>query len=148
MMTMKTLLISTVMTLMMMTGCGDNSKPGGPGVNKPSTEKPMVGQTDNTFKLDVPNSTGLNQGEVKTLSITISRGENFDGNVEIKFMNVPQGVVFAPSSPKLMRSEKEVKFTVTAAANATLGDFVVQVQGTPEKGAMSSNDMTLSISKP
>src|SRR5438874_1632327 len=71
-------------------GCGQSSPPGGPGAGD---KQPVVGQGENTFKLEVPAlETSIKQGESKTISISISRGKNFTQDVLVDFGQIPNGV--------------------------------------------------------
>lgn len=129
-------------------GCGDKGTPGGPGVNKPNNEKPVVGTADSTFTLDVPNlSTTIKQGESKVIAIGISRGKNFDQNVTVKLDNLPTGLTASPSNPVINRSEKDIKVTLTAATDAALGDFVIKVHGGPATGAEAHSEFKVKIDK-
>lgn len=134
--------------MLALVACGDDSKPGGPGVTKPNGDKPIVGQTDNTFTLDVPNtSTDVVQGETKTITIDINRGTNFDQDVNIEFGDVPKGVTLEPKTPVLKHGEDNVKVTVTAAADAALGDFEVKVLGKPGTGPTATSTLKIGVSK-
>lgn len=135
-------------TALALYGCSP-STPGGPGTALPESEKPMMGQTDNTFTLDVPMiAAKLDQGAMDTLTIGIKRGTNFAQDVSLNFSDVPQGVHIQPDSPMIARTEEEVKFTVHAAEDAPLGDFKVKVSGVPETGAPANAELSLTISKP
>lgn len=129
-------------------GCSQDSTPGGPGTALPESEKPMIGQTDNTFTLDVPMmSTSVKQGEMDTVTIGISRGTNFSQDVSLKFDNVPTGVTIEPASARIPKTEENVELTVHAGANAALGDFVVKVTGSPTEGADAMADLNITIAK-
>jgi uncharacterized membrane protein len=136
------------LSLTVVTGCGDKGTPGGPGVNNPNNNKPVVGTADSTFTLDVPNlSTSIKQGETKVITIGINRGKNFDQNVTLKLENLPNGLTASPSSPVINRGEKEVKFNVTASTEAAIGDFVIKVHGDPATGADAHSEFKVSVEK-
>lgn len=60
-------------------GCSP-STPGGPGTALPESEKPMIGQTENTFTLDPPMmATKLEQGGKETVSISEDRSRGSQG---------------------------------------------------------------------
>jgi hypothetical protein len=129
-------------------GCSQDSTPGGPGTALPESEKPMIGQTDNTFTLDVPMiATSIKQGEMDTVSIGIKRGTNFSQDVALSFDNIPTGVRIEPSSAGIPKTEEEVELTIHAAMDAALGDFVVKVTGQPDAGAAAMADLSITIAK-
>lgn len=136
-----------VLALMALVGCdGKKDTAGGPGATKTTGKPPLYGQTDNTFNLAAP-STSLTQGETKTIAIGIRRGTNFQEDVTIKFADVPQGVTFDPASPAIKHGETETKVTLKAAADASLGNFVVRVTGHPTKGTDASTDLKITVGK-
>jgi uncharacterized membrane protein len=137
----------TVTALVLMTGCTEGTR-GGPGATEVTANKPIVGQTDNTFSLDVPQmSTKLKQGETKELAIDVARGKNFSEDVELRFSGVPKGVTVDPASPVIMHSDKEAKITVKVADDAALGDFTVKVTGHPTSGADATNEFKMTVAK-
>lgn len=128
-------------------GCSP-STPGGPGTAKPESEKPMIGQTDNTFTLDVPMmATKIEQGETNTLSIGIKRGTNFAQDVSLEFTDVPPGIHIQPDLPRIARTDEALELTLHAAEDAALGDFTVKVAGFPGTGAPANAELSLTISK-
>jgi uncharacterized membrane protein len=145
---MKSLFAGLAVTAaVLVTGCAEGT-PGGPGAKEVTANKPIVGQADNTFSLDVPKmSTTLKQGETKGLAIDVARGKNFSEDVELKFSGVPKGVTVDPASPVIMRSDKEAKITVKVADDAALGDFTVKVTGHPTTGADAMNEFKITVAK-
>jgi uncharacterized membrane protein len=134
--------------LVAFTGCNDKGTPGGPGATNPTAKKPVLGNADDTFSLDVPNlSTTIKQGETKAVSIAISRGKNFDEDVTLKCTGVPKGVTIDPASPAIKHGDKEAKLTITAADDAALGEFAIKVTGRPAKGSEASNEFKLTVTK-
>jgi hypothetical protein len=145
---MKSLFAGLTMTaLFVLTGCNE-ATPGGPGATQVTANKPIVGQADDTFKLDVPKmSTRLKQGETKELAISVARGKNFDEDVTLKFAGVPKGVTLEPGTPVIMHGQNETKITLKLADNASLGDFTVKVTGQPTKGTDSTNELKITVAK-
>lgn len=140
------ILCVTAFGLLAFAGCG-SGKPGGPGAGTDNS-KPVVGTADNAFTLGMPLlSTKIRQGETKDVTISISRGKNFDQDVAIQFANVPQGVTIAPMSPMLLKSDKEVHVTITAADDAAVNDFTVGVTGHPATGPDAKNELKLTVAK-
>ena len=146
-------LVSTVAIVVI--GCNQESKPGGPGVtNTPSTSvttanRPTYGEAEKTFELSVPTlATRLSQGETKAVTISVSRGKNFDQDVTLKFDGVPQGITVDPAAPAIKHGDKEAKLTLHAAPDAALGDFSIGVAGHPSKGPDATTKMNLTVVAP
>lgn len=145
--TMRNVLAAMLGTLIILTGCNQGT-PGGPGASGPDSDKAVVGQTDETFSLDVPMlSTKVNQGETAAVSIGIKRGRNMDGDVTLKFDGLPEGVTIEPASPAIKRQDTEAQLTLRAAENASLGDFTVKVMGHPTKGPDALKDLKITVAK-
>lgn len=133
-------------------GCSE-STPGGPGVmttppqsNTTTALKPVLGPDEDTFALSVPVlSTHLKQGEAVTRTISLSRGKNFDEDVNLTFSGLPQGVTMEPMSPVIRHGDSEIKVTLQAAEDAALGDFTIKVIGHPAQGADSTSDFKLTV---
>jgi hypothetical protein len=105
-----------------------------------------IGPEEGTFTLDVPNlATTLKQGESKAASIEIDRGENMDQDITLEFANVPTGVTLEPSKPVIKASETEADVMITASADAAVGDFTIQVNGSPQTGADATNEFKISV---
>jgi uncharacterized membrane protein len=129
-------------------GCDNQGTPGGPGVTRPTTKAPMVGQAEDTFHLSAPAlSTRVTQGETKTAAISIKRGKNFDQDVTLKFGELPKGVTITPQNVVLKHGDNDVQVTLSAAADAAVGDFTVPITGTPGKGAAGTTDLKITVAK-
>jgi hypothetical protein len=138
------LIVTTVVAL---TGCNQGT-PGGPGATERTANKPVFGQADDTFNLDVPQmSTKLKQGETKDVSISVARGKNFEEDVTLKFSGVPKGVTLDPASPVIRRGDKEAKIALKVADNASLGDFTLKVTGEPSKGLPASSEFKITVAQ-
>src|SRR5947209_5309313 len=133
---------------MSFSGCNTKSTPGGPGATKPDTNKPTLGQTEETFSLSVPTlTTHIKQGETKSEAVSIKRGRNFDEDVTLKFENVPNGVTITPSSSTIKHGDTEAKITIKAADDAAVGDFTIKVTGHPGKGTDATSEFKLTVDK-
>jgi len=116
--------------------------------NTTSTDKPLIGQKEETFTLSVPTlSTHIKQGETKTVSISAKKGKNFDEDVTLKFGDLPKGVTVDPASPAIKHGDTKADVTVHAADDAAVGDFTVKVTGHPSKGADATDEMKITVSK-
>jgi hypothetical protein len=136
-----------VMAVVALTGCNEGT-PGGPGATEVTAKKPIYGQADDTFNLDVPQTSArLKQGEMKELAISVGRGKNFNEDVTLKFTGVPKGVTLDPASPVILHGDKDAKITLKAADNASIGDFTIKVTGQPTKGATASNELKITVAQ-
>jgi hypothetical protein len=138
---------SLVLVAFALAGC-TQSTPGGPGVTNPAQKQPVYGETEKTFNLSVPHmSTTLHQGTTKEAAIGIARGKNFDEDVELTFADGPTGVTLTSTSPIIKHGDSEAKVTLTAAADAALGDFTIKVIGHPTTGADATSEFKVTVSK-
>lgn len=134
-----------------MVGCQDKSTTGGPGATGGSNrDKPMVGQADNTFKLDAPNlKTDIKQGETKSVSLGISRGTNFDQDVALEFGQLPKGIKVNPANPAIKAGDKNVQLNIEAAKDAAVGEHNIQVTGKGAKGGPpATTSFKIEVEKP
>ncbi len=131
-------------TVVALAGCNQGTS-GGPGAADPPV-KERIGQTDDTFSLALP-SFSLNQGESKTVSVDINRGDNFSEDVSLKLSGLPTGVTFTPANPEISRDITDIELVFNATNDAALGDFTVEVTGHPTKGADAVSEMNLTVSK-
>jgi hypothetical protein len=128
-------------------GCNE-SEPGGTGVVNPSAKPPVIGQAENTFKLNLPVlATTLKQGETKDVTIGIDRGKNFDGDVVLEFGDTPKGVTVDSPKPVIGRGDTEAKVALKASGDAALGDFTVPLKGHPPKGPDAKSELKITVAK-
>lgn len=99
-----------------------------------------------SFTLSTPMfSTSLKQNESKPVSIGISRDETFASDVSITFGDLPEGVTIQPADAIIRQNETEALVTVSAAADAALGDFTIKVNGHPTTGRDASKELKLTV---
>lgn len=142
-------------------GCGEGT-PGGPGVKQtrtttgtPSTttttvtaNKPVIGEAEKTFSLNVPLlATSVRQGESKAVTISLSRGKNFDEDVSLEMSGMPQGITVEPGSVLIKHGAKDSSVTVHAANDAALGEFTIKVIGHPTQGADATGELKLTVTE-
>ena len=133
--------------LFVLTGCNESTS-GGPGAVEPPSPQREVGQNENTFTLEAPVTTiDLVQGETRHITIGIKRETNFNQDVAIKFENMPLGVDTEPARPVIEHGAKDVEFTLTAASDAALGNFVAQIVGHPGTGADALVDFKIAVAE-
>lgn len=132
--------------LVFTTGCSNEGRPGGPGATLPESEQATIGQTDNSFSLEAPlTATDVTQGESDEVTIGIDRGDNFAQNVTLNFENLPPGVTLTPANATIAQGDSEVKFTLSAAPDAAVGDHIVVVTGRPAQGATATTELKISV---
>ncbi|GAA4440198.1 hypothetical protein [Bremerella cremea] len=123
------------------------SKPTNPPAT--TTKKPVLGTTENTFRLSVPyESISLTQGEKQSILIGIDRGTNFREEVSIEVSDLPKGVTLETSSPVIRHGEKDVSLVLQAQKDAALGDFTFHIKGhTESSGADFEKEVTMSVAQ-
>jgi len=113
-----------------------------------TTNRPLVGQAEETFTLSVPTlSVKIKQGETKTIDISEKRGKNFDQDVTLKFEGLPKGVTIEPAAPVIKHGDTDAQVKIRAADDAAVGDFTVRVIGHPTKGADATSDLKITVTK-
>jgi len=101
-----------------------------------------------TFTLSMPYwTTGLKQGETKSVTIGIKRDNRFDQDVALSFANLPKGVTIEPAGSVIKNGDADAKFNFKAADDAALGDFAVMMTGHPAKGADATHEFKFSVAK-
>lgn len=155
--------MALVASLTLLTACSKESAPGGPGAsqgpaepaadNMPSTsteaarpaESATVTDSAQTFTLKVPSATThIKRGANDQVTLSISRGSKFDQAVTLH-LTAPQGVTIEPASATIEPGQSEVKVTLTAAADAPLGDQQIKVSATPQTGKAVDEMLTVKI---
>lgn len=143
--TLTTLLTTGAMIAMI--GCNPSTS-GGPGTATSDSEKPRMGQTDNTFRLSAPQTaTKLVQGDTLTFSVGIDRGAAFNQEVRLMFDDIPQGLSINPNKPVIRNSDEKADVTVTASDTAAVGEYTLRISGRPgDTGSDATTEMKVSIS--
>lgn len=140
--------LMTTGAMFAMSAC-DQGTAGGPGTATPDSEKPTMGQTDNTFTLSAPMmATKLAQGDTLTFSVEIDRGEDFNQDVNLMFDDVPTGLSIAPNKPVIRSSDGKADVTITASDTATVGEYTLRISGRPDNtGSDATTEMKIEISE-
>jgi hypothetical protein len=134
-----------VAALLVVAGCNQET-PGGPG-DTHKDKGTVLGPAEDTFKVSVPTlATHIKQGEMKSVTIGISRGKNFQEDVALKFSDMPKGVMIE-GSPAIKHGDKETAVTLKAADDAAVGDFTVKVMGHPTKGSDAVAKWKITVEK-
>ena len=169
---MKKLLVAgLMMSLSTLLGCGTRSEPGGPGASAsatssstggttsrqsgyhgPGTTEPnrdIVGKPKNdTFDIKVPAlATTIKQGESKEVAVTVERSKDFKEDVTLKATTQDKGLTVSPSTHtvKSTEADTQVKFTVSATKEATVGEHTITITGTPTTGAPTSIGLKVNV---
>ncbi len=149
------LLVGAAVALM---GCTRESPPGGPGAKTTTTTKTTTDGTiktteqqtekrDEIFKVEVPKGgTNVTQGKSEKITISLSRGDNFNETVNLKFA-APAGLKVVPPDVSIKRGETKTNVTVEAADDAMVGRHSITVTGSPESGKSTSVNMDIDVKK-
>lgn len=144
--------VSIVASLMLVVaGCNRESQKGGPAADRANNKgtSTATASTDrgDTFSIKVPaGSTNVTQGMQTEVSVSISRGKNFDQDVKLTF-KAPEGVQVTPDHVVAKKGSDEARVTVKAMDTATPGTTNIKVTGTPQTGSPADVDMGIEIKK-
>jgi len=161
---MRRLLGGLLVTVLGLTGCTKESKPGGPGATGKTpditpversykapdtsrTEQDTLVSKENTFTLLVPGTEkDLDRGERKEVKISIDRGDAFNQAVRLQF-KAPEGLTVTPAEAVIKSGEKETNVTIEAVPDAPTGEVTIEVTGIPETGKSVSMQMQIEVHK-
>jgi uncharacterized membrane protein len=128
--------IALVMTLGLMgiCGCRSSSTQGGP------MEK------NHGFKIVARRFTlDLDQGDVKTIKVSLKRGDYFKQHVHLK-VSVPENLTIDPNDIVVKASDQpDVELKITAATDAALGKYRIGIKATPETGEATSAELVVKV---
>jgi uncharacterized membrane protein len=104
---------------------------------------------DEGFKIVVPaGTTEIKQGEIQTAVVALHRDSYFKQNVRLQ-VNTTKGISVDPTSVLIKSNDKpEVQIRITVAKDASLGEYSVRVEGTPETGEPTSTIFTVRVVSP
>ncbi len=140
----KVFAITIVLMLVLAAVSGCKQKPkGGP-------EGGSVGKGEG-FKIDVPTfDTKIKQGEFKSVTISLERGDYFKQDVTLEFKLVEgKGITFDPTKVLVKASDKpDVQLQVSADKDAALSEYRVSVIGTPKTGEPASMEFNVKVVAP
>jgi hypothetical protein len=150
---------ASVAMLAFVSGCTEQSSPGGPGVQRQPVVQPesrsttttankpvedVVVNKHQTFRLNLPKSETFDRGKKEDITISISRGKDFDQSVKLQF-KVPSGVTVTPAEPVIEAGQDKVKVTVEASNDATRQKTTMNVSAIPQTGEMVTMPMDVEI---
>jgi uncharacterized membrane protein len=133
-----TLTIILTLALAAVSGCQSSNSTRGGGMTM-----------DVGFKIAVPTyNTEVKQGDVRTVTVSLKRGESFKQDVMLQ-INTTKGISVDPTNILVKASEKpDVQLTITVPKDAALGEYGVSVKGTPATGEPTSTEFDVKVVSP
>lgn len=126
-----------------------NQSPPGGHTNKdtsPSTN--LTGGGKDTFSLKGPaTATTIKQGDKQTLEVSLDRGKEFKEAIKLS-ADAPKGITADLGKKTIEASdpaELKVTLTVSVDKDAAVGEHVIHVKGTPDKGSPTSVDVKVKV---
>ena len=129
--------IVLMLALAAMYGCQTSSLRGG-------------GMTEDVgFKIVVPTGdTDVKQGDVRNVTISLQRGENFKQGVKLE-IQVSEGISVFPTEVPVKASEiADIQLRIATTRDTALGAYLVSVKGTPKTGEPTSIAFTVKVVSP
>ncbi len=107
-------------------GCNKSPEGGTPGTNA-------------SFKLSLPTSKDIKQGDTESFDASIDRGSELKKDVDLK-AEAPAKLDVKLNKSSIKAGDGDTKFsiTVTPAKDAPLGDHEIKVTGTPAGGGAAT----------
>ena len=133
----KAIAITIVLMLVLVTvsGCYESNSQKGGSV--------LLGED---FKISVPYfDTKVKQGEVKSVTVSLKRGEYFKQDVKLQ-IKAATGISVDPTYVLVKASDKpDVQLRISAAKDSAIGGYLVSVTGTPTTGEPTSTDFNVKV---
>lgn len=87
----------------------------------------------------------IKQGDVKTVKVSLTRGDYFKQDVRLQFL-VSEGLTVDPDNVLVKASDRpDVEVKLTAATDAALGKYRLAIKGSPETGESTSAELTINV---
>jgi uncharacterized membrane protein len=104
---------------------------------------------DEGFKIAVPTfTTDIKQGDRQTISATLHRGKFFKQDVRLQ-ISASSGIKVTPADVLVKASDTpEVQLQIAAPKDAALGEYRVNIRGTPETGQPASIEIKVKVVAP
>jgi len=130
--------IVLMLALAAMCGCQSSSSLRGGGMTE-----------DVGFKIVVPTGdTDVKQGEVRNVTISLQRGENFKRGVMLE-IEASEGISVYPTEVQVKASEiADIQLRIATTRDTALGAYLVSVKGTPKTGEPTSIAFTVKVVSP
>jgi hypothetical protein len=154
-------LAACVGMLVVVSGCTEQSSPGGPGVkrqavqpqpeaksttttaNKPVEQNVVINKNE-TFRLVLPNSESFDRGKTTDMTVSINRGRDFNESVKLQF-SAPKGVTITPAEPVIPAGHDKIKVSVAVANDAPREKTSMNVKAIPQTGQMVEMPMQIEL---
>jgi uncharacterized membrane protein len=133
---MRAITVLSLALLVISTGCTQKSNPGGGNTRAA------------TFTIEGPAVTpSIKQGDTQTLNVKINRGTDFREPVKLK-VDPPKDidVVLSESTVK-PTDNSDLNVKVAVGNNATPGEHIIHVTGTPDKGNATTLDLKVKVTE-
>ncbi|MBW3599638.1 MAG: hypothetical protein KY475_20495 [Planctomycetes bacterium] len=135
-----------LVALFLMTGCTEETPPGGPGALT-TTPEGEPAEPEATFTLAVPTGArNIEQGESETLTIGVDRGEEFQDEVAVTFQP-PEGITIDPEQATIVAGEDEVDITVTVDPTVQPGELWIEVTGEAPAGPPTTGKIAIEVTE-
>jgi uncharacterized membrane protein len=133
----KVIMIVVTLALVTVYGCQSSSSRGG---------SVLKGEG---FKIAVPTyDTEVKQGDVRTITVSLERGESFKQDVRFQ-INTTKGISVDPTNILVKANEKpDVQLQIMVPKDAALGEYSVSVKGTPDTGEPTSTSFDVQVVSP
>ena len=104
---------------------------------------------DEGFKIAVPTfTTDVKQGDRQTIGVTLHRGKFFKQDVKLQ-ASASKGISVTPTDVLVKASDTpEVQLQIAAPKDAALGEYRVNIKGTPETGLPASIEIKVKVVAP
>jgi uncharacterized membrane protein len=101
------------------------------------------------FTITVPTfTTTIKQGELQTVTVSVNRDDYFKQDVRME-IKTPAGLSIDPTSVQVRAGDKpDIQLRISANKDAAIGDYRVDVKGTPESGDQSVGYFNVTIVAP
>ncbi len=101
------------------------------------------------FRILVPAfDKSVKQGEVRTVDLSLARGDYFKQDVRLE-IRASKGIDVQPAEVLVKGSDRpDVQLRISAPPNAPLGEYRVNVKGTPQTGEQASAEFQVRVVAP
>jgi len=87
----------------------------------------------------------MDQGDVKTIKVSLKRGDYFKQDVHLK-ISVPENLTIDPNNILVKASDQpDVELKITAATDAALGKYRIAIKATPVTGEATSAELVVKV---
>jgi len=87
----------------------------------------------------------MDQGDVKTIKVSLKRGDYFKQDVHLK-ISVPENLTVDPNDIMVRASDQpDVELKITAATDAALGKYRIGIKATPVTGEPTSAELVVKV---